>query len=104
LQSRLSGAQRFSLAVKGEADGLEELISQVTGITSVSSLVEGEVEIETIPGQDPRPEVARAVVEAGYDLLEMRIDGMSLEDIFLQLTREEPTMPEMAAYYEDDIQ
>jgi hypothetical protein len=29
---------------------------------------------------------------------------MSLEDIFLQLTREEPTMPEMAAYYEDDIQ
>jgi ABC-2 type transport system ATP-binding protein len=104
LQSRLSGAQRFSLAVKGEADGLEKLISQVTGVTSVSSLVEGEVEIETIPGQDSRPDVARAVVDAGYDLLEMRMEGMSLEDIFLQLTREEPTLPEMAVHYEEDIQ
>jgi ABC-2 type transport system ATP-binding protein len=96
LQSRLSGAQRFTLTVKDEADGIEDLISQVAGVTSARRQVEGKIEIETIPGQDPRPDVARAIVEAGYDLLEMHMVGMSLEEIFLQLTREEPPVPEMA--------
>ena len=41
-------------------------------------------------GQDARPEVARILVSQGYDLLEMRPVGMSLEDIFLKLTRDEP--------------
>jgi hypothetical protein len=30
--------------------------------------------------------VAKAVVQAGYELLEMRPVGMSLEEIFLELT------------------
>jgi len=36
------------------------------------------------------------VIAAGYDLLEMRPVGMSLEDIFLELTREEPAPPEVS--------
>jgi len=32
--------------------------------------------------------VAKAVVQGGYELLEMRPVGMSLEEIFLELTRE----------------
>jgi ABC-2 type transport system ATP-binding protein len=36
-----------------------------------------------------RRELARAVVEAGWGLLELRPVRMSLEDIFLQLTTEE---------------
>jgi hypothetical protein len=32
--------------------------------------------------------VAKAVVQAGYELLEMRPVGLSLEEIFLELTRE----------------
>jgi hypothetical protein len=55
---------------------------------------DGDVEFETLPGQDPRPEVARAMVNAGFDLLEMKPIGLSLEEIFLQLTRDEPTPPE----------
>jgi hypothetical protein len=30
--------------------------------------------------------VAKAIVQAGYELLEMRPIGMSLEEIFLELT------------------
>ncbi len=60
---------------------------------------DGVVEFESLPGQDPRPQAARAVIEAGYDLLEMQPVSMSLEEIFLQLTREEPNaaeaMPEL---------
>ena len=49
-----------------------------------------------IPGTDPRPDVVRRLVHEGYDLLEMHTVGASLEDIFLQLTRDEPTVPEYA--------
>jgi ABC-2 type transport system ATP-binding protein len=47
------------------------------------------VEFQFAPGQDIRPQVARAVIEAGFDLLEMRPLGMSLEEIFLELTSSE---------------
>ena len=40
--------------------------------------------------------MARTVIGAGYDLLEMRPVGLSLEDIFMQLTREEPEPPEVS--------
>jgi hypothetical protein len=40
-------------------------------------------------GRSIRAEVARAVVTAGWDLNELRPVGLSLEDIFLQLTASE---------------
>jgi len=56
--------------------------------------VDVNIEFETIPVQDPRPEVAKTIVSAVYDLLEMRPVGISLENVFLQLTRDEPSHPE----------
>jgi ABC-2 type transport system ATP-binding protein len=97
LQARLAGAQRISLRVQGDTDGLEALLEKISGVRRVSSSGDNVVEFESAPGQDVRPEVARVVVNQGYDLLEMRPIGMSLEEIFLQLTRDEPEPPEMAA-------
>ena len=96
LQARLAGAQRFSLRVLGDTDGLENLLANIVGVRRVTSSSDNAVEFESAPGQDVRPEVARVVVNNGYDLLELRPIGMSLEDIFLQLTRDEPEPPEMA--------
>ena len=95
LQGRLTGAQRVVLKIGGDADGVERLLDQIPGVTRVNKEVEGEFEVETAPGQDARPEVARVIVNGGYDLLEMCPVGLSLEDIFLELTREEPTPPEV---------
>lgn len=39
------------------------------------------------PGVDPRPAVARAAVENGWDLIELRPLAVNLEEIFLELTR-----------------
>lgn len=94
LQARLTGAQRVSLKVAGDEEGLGEVIEKISGISQIAVAGDGRIEFETSPGQDPRPEVARVVVAEGYDLLEMRSVGMSLEDIFLQLTRDEPAPPE----------
>lgn len=89
LQASLIGSERGMLRVRGEADDLIEAIRKIKGITSVQPKEDGVLEFQFAPGQDVRANVARTTVEEGYDLLEMRPIGMSLEDIFLQLTREE---------------
>lgn len=89
LQSRLSGAQRISLRVRGEQDGLTAVLQRIAGINGINAGGDGSFELDIVAGADPRPEIARSVVNAGMDLLELRPVGMSLEDIFLQLTREE---------------
>jgi len=89
LQSRLAGAQRVALRVSGMIDDLESLLLNIPGVMRITPMDASSLEFETQPGQDARPEVARVVVGAGYDLLEMRPIGLSLEEIFLQLTRDE---------------
>jgi ABC-2 type transport system ATP-binding protein len=102
LQSRLAGAQRFSLKVKGDSDGLDTLLGKISGVEVVHPKHDGQIEIESVPGQDPRAEVAREIVGAGYDLLELRPYGLSLEEIFLELTREEPAPPEVRDHLEEE--
>jgi ABC-2 type transport system ATP-binding protein len=89
LQARLLGSERVLLRVRGDADGLPKVIGKLKGIQDVEPKTEGTLEFQYAPGQDIRPEVARAVVSAGYELLEMRPLGMSLEEIFLELTGNE---------------
>ncbi|MEO1444140.1 MAG: hypothetical protein AAFV33_27345, partial [Chloroflexota bacterium] len=36
---------------------------------------------------DPRPEIARTVIENGWDLLELRALAADLEEIFVEVTR-----------------
>jgi ABC-2 type transport system ATP-binding protein len=102
LQARLTGAQRVVIKVQGDTDGLESLMLNVPGVTAVNGNVDGDFDVEIAPGKDVRPEVARAVVSADYDLLEMRSVGLSLEDIFLELTREEPAPPEVTDQDEEE--
>lgn len=89
LQARLVGSERVSLRVRGDSDGLPKLLLKVKGIQSVNNAPDGSLEFQFAPGQDVRPQVAKAVVNSGYELLEMRQVGMSLEEIFLELTRED---------------
>ncbi len=89
LQARLVGSERVSLRVRGDSDGLSKLLLKIKGIQNVDNAPDGSVEFQFAPGQDVRPQVAKAVVTSGYELLEMRPVGMSLEEIFLELTRED---------------
>jgi len=88
LQSRLMGSQRVVLRVRGETDGLAARVSKVKGTRDVETKPDGSVEFEFSAGQDVRPQVAKSVILGGFDLLEMRPIGLSLEEIFLELTRD----------------
>ncbi len=93
LQAGLTGVQRVSVRVKGDGDGLGKLIDEISGIGKITNTDEGAVEVECPPGKELRPIIARNVIKAGFELLELKRIDLSLEDIFLQLTREEPEPP-----------
>jgi len=74
--------------VDGDGAGLLEELKRLPGLTEVVAVSDGNFEIVTAPGPDLRPEIASQVVSGGWKLLELRRERLSLEEIFIQLTRE----------------
>ncbi len=93
LQARLTGAKRITLKIRGEVDGLVSLIKGVPGVTNAIEKADDTIEFEMQPGVDSRPDVARKIINAGCDLLLLQPNMMSLEEIFLELTRDEVLPP-----------
>jgi ABC-2 type transport system ATP-binding protein len=87
LQARLMGSQRVVLRVRGDSDGLDATVKKVKGTRGIEVKDAETVEFEISTDQDVRPQVAKAVIQAGYELIELRPIGMSLEEIFLELTQ-----------------
>jgi ABC-2 type transport system ATP-binding protein len=95
LTARLQGFETMRLVVEGPEAAVRESLARVPGVTHVSTIppVDGRVElaVQMEKGQDSRKEMARAIVQSGWGLLELRPVGLSLEEIFLKLTTtEEP--------------
>jgi len=97
LNSRMQGAEAVIVEV-GARTGVEvaeirRLFEQMPGVSRVvlrgSQDGRHSFEIEGLRDASVRSEVARAVVHAGWDLTELRAQGFSLEDIFLELTASE---------------
>jgi ABC-2 type transport system ATP-binding protein len=93
LTHQLKGAATLYVQVDGN-DQTEMTLSGVPGVKHVlvadrhAQYVGFEIEAEA--NRDVRRDVARVVVQNGWGLLELRPMRMSLEEIFLQLTTEEP--------------
>jgi ABC-2 type transport system ATP-binding protein len=97
LTNRLRGAESVAVEIE-PADGLSQ--PQVQGrleqVSGVSRVVPKDprngrylFEVESQQGRHVRSDLARAVVGAGWNLTELRAVGLSLEEIFLQLTASE---------------
>jgi len=93
LTRRLGGSQTMYVQMDGAGDAAQATLGKLPGITRVTEVdrQDGIVgyEVDSEAGRDLRREIARAVVGAGWGLLELRPVRMSLEEIFLQLTTEE---------------
>jgi ABC-2 type transport system ATP-binding protein len=95
LQARARGAESMVLEVGGRNGNLEpasvqQKLERVSGVSRVvcKQQVDSRAvfEIESQKGRLVRGDLARAVVESGWDLNELRPAAMSLEEVFLQLT------------------
>jgi ABC-2 type transport system ATP-binding protein len=65
-------------------------LEQVPGVSRVLQRESREqrlqFELESLQGRSIRGDVARAIVDSGWDLTELRPVALSLEEVFLQLT------------------
>jgi gliding motility-associated transport system ATP-binding protein len=95
LTHRLQGYETIVVIAEGPAAEIMDKLQRVEGVNLVEPRdAAGErvtLELHAERGKDVRPEVARAVVEAGWKLFEIKTSGLSLEEIFLQLTTKDLT-------------
>jgi ABC-2 type transport system ATP-binding protein len=98
LQARARGAESIVLEIAGrngilEVPRVQRRLEEVSGVSRV--LCKRQIdsravfEVESEKGHLVRGDLARAVVESGWDLNELRPAAMSLEQVFLQLTSSE---------------
>jgi ABC-2 type transport system ATP-binding protein len=95
LQNRARGAESVILEVAGrngavDSAAIQSRLEKVSGVSKVLFKEKREArnvfEVESGKGRVVRGDLARAIVEAGWDLNELRPSAMSLEEVFLQLT------------------
>ncbi len=92
LTAQLQEGEILRAQVAGEQDAVQALLTAVPGVLEVQheeTAAGGAFLITTAPGQDVRDPLAKAVVDGGFGLRELRSIDMSLEDVFLRLTNEE---------------
>jgi ABC-2 type transport system ATP-binding protein len=94
LSTRLRGSERIELEIRAprdEAVRIIESIEDVTGVLTKQPADSGSLSfhVDTVAGSDARAEIASTVVGRGWDLLTIRSIGMTLEEIFLNLTMSE---------------
>ena len=95
LQARARGAESVLVEVAGRTGAFEpsmvmQKLERVAGVSRVLCKQQVDTravfEVESSKGSFVRGDVARAIVESGWDLNELRPAAMSLEEVFLQLT------------------
>ena len=89
LKASLQGVDRIHIEVRRPAGEICPRLQAVPGVQSVTDSGDGVYEVACSPGSDQREELAVAIIQGGWGLLEMRQVSMSLEEIFLKLTRED---------------
>ena len=106
LQSRARGVESMLVEVAGrngdlDATKAQQKLEQVSGVSRVVFKERREnrsvFEVESRKDQFIRGDLARAVVQAGWDLNELRPASVSLEEIFLKLTTDQSGEPAQKA-------
>ncbi|MBN1425212.1 ATP-binding cassette domain-containing protein [Candidatus Fermentibacteria bacterium] len=93
LSARLQGDLTVRIEVRGAEHELRRILDAVPGVQTVSlqggeeGVIRGELRMGGHPAV--REDMAREIVTHGLGLLELSPCGASLEDVFLQLTKED---------------
>jgi ABC-2 type transport system ATP-binding protein len=91
LTARISGGEQIRLVVPADLDEalVSKVLAAVAGVETVEAQGHGVYRVAAAPSASPRPDLAETVVRRAWPLLELTPEGMTLEDIFLELTAEE---------------
>jgi ABC-2 type transport system ATP-binding protein len=112
LQNRARGAESVIVEVAGrngtvDSAAIQNRLEKVSGVGKVLFKEKREArnvfEVESGKGRVVRGDLARAIVEAGWDLNELRSSAMSLEEVFLQLTGDQAAAPREEAASKEQV-
>jgi ABC-2 type transport system ATP-binding protein len=95
LRGKLAGTPPVRIAIRGSVPA-REAFAALPGVSAVEvSEAAGEtrVRLTCVHGSDPREDAFRVVVEKGWVLRELSRESLSLEDVFVRLTRQEAELP-----------
>ncbi|HEY5626966.1 MAG TPA: hypothetical protein VIR79_03395, partial [Nitrospira sp.] len=88
--ARLRHSEKVSLTLTRAPQDAAERLQQVSGVQQVHAGPQpGSFLLECELGRDVREDVGRLAVTSGWGLVELKSISMTLEDVFLQLTRHE---------------
>ncbi len=68
---------------------VQAALQAVPGVKNVRAQENGAFTLEADLDSEVRPELARSIVQGGWDLLELKTQEFTLEDVFINLVTEE---------------
>ncbi|MCI5607246.1 MAG: ABC transporter ATP-binding protein [Treponema sp.] len=86
LKERFGNQESVKLSVGGDFSAVENELKSIEGISSVKKTEDGYVIANITGNKEVRPEIAKKLVESGFELYEMTFQKNSLEDVFHALT------------------
>jgi ABC-2 type transport system ATP-binding protein len=101
LMSQLTGGSGYELEIGGETNLAKQVLQQLPDVSLVESIPtvaangmplpqnRACLRVLTQPGSEPGSNIAAILLQADFQLYEMRRVSATLEDVFLQLTTEE---------------
>jgi ABC-2 type transport system ATP-binding protein len=106
LTARLQGAGQIRVQVRAPDDAhVPSVLGSLPGIAGVRPQGDGIYVVASAPDADGlhpadvRPQLTQAILQAGWELLELRAIEMSLEEIFLQLTVDEASVEKETGFF-----
>jgi ABC-2 type transport system ATP-binding protein len=96
LRGKLAGTPVVRAVFRGSAAGARETLAALDGVTAVEvedAPGETRARLTCAAGSDPREDVFRLAVAKGWTLRELGREAMTLEDVFVRLTRREEPEP-----------
>lgn len=99
LTDRLAGQLGYTLEVAGDLDQIQAMLNDLDQVDSVTPLASDGLsdnhyrfQAMAATDEDPGSAIATAIINANFGLYELSRHRVSLEDVFINLTTEEPTV------------
>ena len=87
LQDRIKGEDEITINLTNNDVNLSAL-NKIAGINSVTKTIEGII-VRSDSDKDIRPQIFKTAVDAGWVIIELKKEDISVEHIFQKLTKEE---------------
>ncbi len=90
LRGNISKNEDLVITYQGSSNALMKKIEGIQGVKSIEQLHSEEnmttIKVNVEKESDPRPEISRVIIGENLDLLEIKYESMTLEQIFVNIT------------------